>query len=304
MPLSFLGNLFSNVTNSIFQDISNVRNIRHADYWNQRNLEFQQETNALNRRMAYDINAQQIGLQHEAWGREDNAVQRRVSDLRSAGINPVLAAGSAAQASGPINLNTPRDEAPQARHLARVEAMRIQTDMVERALRMRDDFATNAATRRVLEETAKEHAARTRQINASTDYELASFDTRLKQLSNTVDMQGPQAAFLELNNETARLRNQGIISQNHGIVLDNIEREIRNEFSRAHNIRNMNEQHVRILAMTIANDLALHEYDTYRMMGTTRTGGMVEKLIQAYLNRLDDLTEGSNNGLLNWILRR
>lgn len=46
----------------------------------------------------------QTALQREAWDREDTAVQRRVRDLRAAGLSPTLAAGSAAGSSAPINV--------------------------------------------------------------------------------------------------------------------------------------------------------------------------------------------------------
>lgn len=47
-------------------------------------------------------------MQQQAWAREDNATQRRVEDLKAAGLSPTLAAGSAAQASAPVQTHAPQ----------------------------------------------------------------------------------------------------------------------------------------------------------------------------------------------------
>ncbi len=67
-----------------------------------------QRVNDLNYKLQMDNLAYQKDLQKLMIQREDNAVQRRVADLKAAGLSPTLAAGSSASAGPVIGTTAPQ----------------------------------------------------------------------------------------------------------------------------------------------------------------------------------------------------
>ena len=99
--------LFGDLIGGLGSLISSGANVLSA-YSTYKGVQDNIKTNELNFQLQKDNLAYQKDLQKLIFAREDNSVQRRISDLRKAGLSPTLAAGSSAGAGEVIGTAAPQ----------------------------------------------------------------------------------------------------------------------------------------------------------------------------------------------------
>lgn len=142
---------------------------------------------------AWDIFAQK-----KTWEREDSAIQRRVADLRAAGLSPTLAAGSAAQTSSPIHVSA----MPSITGLIQDSASTAQTKAQADLIRIQKEAAIAEATVKRFDARVVEKMASLEGPNGLTGTEIEA----MSRLQNTMaGASEAQSRALEADN-SAKLR--------------------------------------------------------------------------------------------------
>lgn len=186
--------------------------------------------------------------QRETWNREDNAVTRRVADLQRAGLSPTLAAGSAAQSSSPIHIDSPQMNFKQNLS-ATVQAYRnmitqdkddfikdqqAQLLQVQRSLANEQIRNTQAEYQKLLADTEK---AKSDNLKSIADTQRSLTMNEGQKIANQKD-----AHDLEILQKTGILSNSDSPSKSAANITNNVDRIITGVKNLWHNKSSSAEQ--------------------------------------------------------------
>lgn len=104
----------------------------------------------------------QKNLQQQIFQREDSSVQRRVSDLKKSGMNPMLAMGQSASSGNLVPTQAPQFGGADMSQLSTLGNLYLE------GMRTKEDVARSRAQREIMKAETKQIQAQTKNITSDT----------------------------------------------------------------------------------------------------------------------------------------
>ncbi|GMO29615.1 MAG: hypothetical protein Ta2B_10600 [Termitinemataceae bacterium] len=185
---SLLGGIGQGAFNWFATKDTNETNARSVADTNAANERMAQEQNAANERIAqenlkYQREVQDYNkwAQQETWNREDNSIQRRVADMKSAGLSPVLAAGNGAATSQPIKLESQNNQMQYNRSNAQAayaQAPQLDLGMITQLMLMKTQIEKTEVEKKAIAQQTQKVEAETKNIDQDTENKKQDYDYR------------------------------------------------------------------------------------------------------------------------------